>query len=697
MNSRPASRVVLVLSSCFALLIFLSASATSPPLFQQSAKLLAGDGATRHDFGLSLALEGNTAAIGAPGWNNEVGSYTGAVYLFNLVGQQWTQAQRLQATDRAAFTAFGSAVALDGDTLAVGALGNNQGTKLDAGAVYIFNGSGQNWSESVKLSPADLVEYNLFGASVDLAGNTLLAGAWKSDGGTNEAAYVFTRTGNTWTQQGKLSAPEAPADINFGAAVALAGDIALVGAPGDFQRADQTGAVYVYTRDDHIWSFAEKLEPGDGEPGDNFGCAIDIDGQQAVIAACRAYEALPRPGYAYIFIREGSRWVQRARLEPDTDERPFEVDSVSIDGDQVALGSKNAFGPLMDFAGTVYLFHRVSGNNWNEVPAVQPDDIRNDAEFGRSVALSGNKLLAGAPEINDYMDDGPGAAYYFTAASQEMTVRLYLPAVMTPRQPATQLESLIAYVRDDDIFTATPIGTRLTNLTRTAEPETEPAWSPDGRQLVFVRWPAAELVVMDADGSNQRVIPTPGVEYISSPAWSPQGDAIAFHADKADDYAYDQDIFIIGVDGSGLTRLTDWPSAQVEPSWAPDGNRLVFASYWPNDNYDLLILNADGTGMNVLAKTEPYERSPDFSPDGLTIVMQVHTIPSADGLLATIPAGGGQGSLLMRAGLGPKWAPDGYQFVFTGTGGGIFRMNDDGTGWAPIDIHSQARSPDWRP
>ncbi|MFO7663399.1 MAG: hypothetical protein R6X18_12510, partial [Chloroflexota bacterium] len=118
---------------------------------------------------------------------------------------------------------------------------------------------------------------------------------------------------------------------------------------------------------------------------------------------------------------------------------------------------------------------------------------------------------------------------------------------------------------------------------------------------------------------------------------------------------------------------------------------------WPNDNYDLLILNADGTGMNVLAKTEPYERSPDFSPDGSTIVMQVHTIPSADGLLATIPAGGGQGSLLMRAGLGPKWAPDGYQFVFTGTGGGIFRMNDDGTGWAPIDIHSQARSPDWRP
>lgn len=432
MNTRFVTRGIFLLALGFILATVLSISAASPPIFQQAAKLGPSDGGPRHDFGQSLALEGNTAVIAAPGWNIEVGNYTGAVYLFSLVGQQWTETQRLQATDRAAGSAFGSAVALDGNTIAVGALGNNQGTKIDAGAVYIFSGTGQGWSEQVKLSPEDLVADNLFGASVALSGNTLLGGAWNAAGDANEAAYVFSRTGNTWTQEGKLAAPDDPGDINFGAAVALAGDIALVGAPGDFQRADQTGAVYVYTRDDDTWSFAEKLEPDDGEPGDNFGCAIDIDGQQAVIAACRAYEALPRPGYAYIFIREGSRWVQRARLEPDTDERPFAVDSVSIDGDQVALGSTLAFGPLLDFAGTVYLFHRVSGNNWTEVPAVQPDDIRDDAEFGRSVALSGNKLFAGAPEINDYMDDGPGAVYYFSAGTQETTVRLYLPVVMTP-------------------------------------------------------------------------------------------------------------------------------------------------------------------------------------------------------------------------------------------------------------------------
>jgi hypothetical protein len=432
MKSRFVLRGGLFLLSSFTLLIFLSASAVSPPVFRQSAKLLAADGAARHDFGQSLALEGNMAVIGAPGWNSEVGNYTGAAYIFSLVGGHWTETQRLQASDRAAGSAFGAAVALDGDIVAVGALGNDQGTKIDAGAVYLYSGAGPNWSETIKLSPDELVENNLFGASVALSGKTLLAGAWNADGSANEAAYVFTRTGNTWTQQDKLTAPDDPGEINFGAAVALAGDIALVGAPGDFQRAEQTGAVYVYTRDDDTWSFAEKLEPDDGEPGDNFGCAIDIDGQQAVIAACRAYEALPRPGYAYIFIREGSRWVQRARLEPDTDERPFAVDSVSIDGDQVALGSTLAFGPLMDFAGTVYLFHRVSGNKWTEVPAVQPDDICDDAEFGWSVALSGNKLFAGAPEINDYLDDGPGAVYYFAAASQEPTVRLYLPVVMTP-------------------------------------------------------------------------------------------------------------------------------------------------------------------------------------------------------------------------------------------------------------------------
>lgn len=695
--TRLVARALFVLFAGLILSMFLTTASAGPPLLTQTAKLRSGDGGPRHDFGQSLALEGNTAVVAAPGWNSEVGNYTGAVYLISLVGQQWTETQRLQATDRAAGSAFGSAVALDGQTVAVGALGNNQGAKIDAGAVYIFSGTGQGWSEQVKLSPEDLVADNFFGASVALSGNTLLAGAWNGAGEANEAAYVFSRTGNTWTQQGKLTAPDDPGDINFGAAVALAGDIALVGAPGDFQRADQTGAVYVYTREDDTWCFVEKLEPDDGEPGDNFGCAIDIDGQQAVIAACRAYEAIPRPGYAYIFTREGNRWGQQARLEPDSDERAFEVNSVSIDGDQVVLGSTLAFGPQLDFAGVAYLFHRVSGNNWTEVQALQPDDIQDNDEFGRSVALSGNKLFVGAPQINDYIETDPGAVYYFAPGTPPTTYRLYLPAVLTPRQPAPQLEPLIAYVRDDDIFTATPTGTRLTNLTRTSERETDPAWSPDGRQLVFVRWPADELVVMDADGSNQRVIPTPDIEYIGSPAWSPRGDAIAFSADKADDDAFNPDIFIIDVNGSGLTRLTDWPSDQVDPGWSPDGNRLVFASYWPNDNYDLVVLNTDGTGMKVLAKTEAYERSPDFSLDGSTIVLQVHTIPSADGLLATMRADGGQAPLLMRAGLHPRWAPDGTQFAFTGTGGGIFRLNADGTGWAPIDIHSQARSPDWRP
>jgi Tol biopolymer transport system component len=108
-------------------------------------------------------------------------------------------------------------------------------------------------------------------------------------------------------------------------------------------------------------------------------------------------------------------------------------------------------------------------------------------------------------------------------------------------------------------------------------------------------------------------------------------------------------------------------------------------------------MDVDGTGMKVLAKTEPYERSPDLSSDGSTIVMQVHTIPSAVGVVATMPAGGGQASLLTRGGLHPRWAPDGKQIDSTGNGGGIFRMNADGTGRAPIDIHSQARLPDWRP
>jgi hypothetical protein len=201
----------------------------------QRGVLLAPDGAEGDDFGAAVALVGNTALVGAP--NASVGGapLQGAAYVFTLEGPYWTFQAKLTAADGDKLDAFGYAVGLNGTTAVIGTPGKEAVFGSDnQGAVYVFNGSGNSWSQQAILRAADGVEGDLFGYSVSLENNNVLVGSPGADiyGIENRGtAYLFVQDGDGWRQQTKLTAGNGAENDVFGVAVALGGTTVLVGTP----------------------------------------------------------------------------------------------------------------------------------------------------------------------------------------------------------------------------------------------------------------------------------------------------------------------------------------------------------------------------------------------------------------------------------------------------------------------------------
>jgi hypothetical protein len=212
--------------------------------FTQQQKLVANDGAASDYFSESgVALDGDTLVVGARNYDDN-GSNSGSVYVFVRSGTTWTQQQKLVANDGASSDWFGNSVALDGDTLVVGAYGDDDNGSI-SGSVYVFVRSGTTWSQQQKLVANDGVASGKFGDSVALNGDTLVVGASGDDdkGDMSGSAYIYVRSGTTWSQQQKLVASDGVAGDSFGVFVALDGDTAVVGAYGDD---GYKGSVYVF-------------------------------------------------------------------------------------------------------------------------------------------------------------------------------------------------------------------------------------------------------------------------------------------------------------------------------------------------------------------------------------------------------------------------------------------------------------------
>ena len=250
--------------------------------------LAAGDGAPGDQFGFSVALSGDTALVGAFVDDTPAGAGAGSVYVFTRSGMAWLLQAKLTAGDGAANDRFGVSVALSGDTALVGAPGDDTPAGANAGSAYVFTRSGTLWSQQQRLNADDGAANDGFGSSVALSGDTALMGAPfdnTSAGADAGSAYVFTRSGSLWSQQQRLEAGDGAADAEFGSSVALSGDTALVGALfDDTSTGADTGSAYVFVRG-AIWFQQAKLTAGDGAVNDQFGYSVALSGDTALIGA----------------------------------------------------------------------------------------------------------------------------------------------------------------------------------------------------------------------------------------------------------------------------------------------------------------------------------------------------------------------------------------------------------------------------
>ncbi len=275
----------------------------SDDIWSQQAKITGADTAEGDAFGQSNALSGDTLVIGAP-HDDDKGDSSGSVYVFTRTGTVWRQQAKLTPVDGVEGDVFGIDVALSGDTILVGA-DLHDAKALNAGAAYVYTRSESGWRLQEKLTAADGAETDIFGVRVALSGDTALISARRDDddlmGVDAGSAYVFVRTGITWRQQAKLTAPDGAADDRFGRSVALAGDTAVIGAMFQDDKGDNAGSAYIFTRAGDIWSHQTKLTATDGATDDVFGWSAALFGSTALIGATRNDDKGTESGSAYIF------------------------------------------------------------------------------------------------------------------------------------------------------------------------------------------------------------------------------------------------------------------------------------------------------------------------------------------------------------------------------------------------------------
>lgn len=491
-----------------------AAQTPSPSGWSETAYVKAANAGEGDQFGHAVALsgDGNTLAVGAPMENGSAGINSnpaddseddaGAVYVYVRRGSDWVQEAYIKASNAESLDQFGNAVALsaDGGTLAVAAYfedgdaagtngGQSDNSVPQSGAVYVFVRNGTAWSQQAYLKASNAGEPDdgdTFGFTLDLSadGNYLAVGAPSEDSASNEingdeadnsaigagAAYVFARSGGTWSQQAYVKAANAHGGMLFGYSIGLDSDGSTLAVGAYDERGCSnmvngpyemmcggTGAAFVFTRDGTTWSQEAYLKAREQDRGDSLGgwLAISDDGRAVAVGAhdedslTTGVNAVQSghsgrvgsdddnsSGAAYVFAQAGADWSQQASFKASNTGRQDWFGSrfaISGDGDALAVASPNEDSAATGLdgnqdddsavaAGAVYVFTR-SGTEWRHQVYVKGSNTEAFDEFGSSVALSadGRTMAIGArfedsagsdPADNSLID--AGAVYVFT-------------------------------------------------------------------------------------------------------------------------------------------------------------------------------------------------------------------------------------------------------------------------------------------
>ena len=420
---------------------------------------------------------------------------------FPLTIDPVVQQAYLKASNTDASDLFGVSVAVSGDTIVVGAHGEDSNAKgvngnqidnslFNAGAAYVFVRSGMNWSQQAYLKASNPDASDGFGISVAVSGDTVVVGAYgessnatgvngnQSDNSkvASGAAYVFVRSGTTWSQQAYLKASNTDADDDFGLSVAVSGDTIVVAAVYEDSNATGvngsqsdnsapvSGAAYVFSRNGTTWSQEAYLKASNTGGGDWFGYSVGVSGDTVVVGAAReasnatgvngnqSDNSASFAGAAYVFERTGTSWSQQAYLKAsNTDVGDIFGSSVAISGETAVVGAagedSNAVGVNGNQSsnsalesGAAYVFVR-SGVNWSQQAYLKASNTDADDQFG-SVAVSGDTVVVGvafedsdAVGVNGDQNDNSmayaGAAYVYCRSGTSWMQQAYLKASNT--------------------------------------------------------------------------------------------------------------------------------------------------------------------------------------------------------------------------------------------------------------------------
>lgn len=380
---------------------------TIDPLIRtEQVKLVASQGG--EGFGWSVSLSGDTALVGS--YRDRIGENQtqGSAYIFVRDGSTWSKQAKLVAPDGAESELFGYSVSLEGDTAFVGSPYSDIAPNKNQGSVYVFTRSGTAWTQQAKLTASDGETDDKFGIVVSHSENRALVGTSPTDiNGYVEAGavYVFVRNGTAWTQEAKLVASDGTTSDVFGAALSLSSDTALVGAfRSDIGANVDQGSVYVYLNDGFSWNQQAKLVADDGTANDQFGGAVALSGDTALVGA---FGGNDHQGSAHVFVRNGTTWSRQTRLTSDDSSGTDRFGaSVAVSGDTAVVGAFTDTIGQNVFQGSAYLFAR-NGTTWTQEAKLFAADGTEFDLFGHAVSVSGNEVLVGA-------EDGKGAAYVFT-------------------------------------------------------------------------------------------------------------------------------------------------------------------------------------------------------------------------------------------------------------------------------------------
>ena len=389
--------------------------------------------------------------------NNTMES-AGAVYIFEMNNGVWMESAKLVASDRGADDRFGSRVSLDGDRIIIGAFQEDEdvfggATLTDAGSAYIFDLVGNVWTETAKLVASDRAVGSRFGFDVDLNGEKALIGAYQN--ATNEsgglplpgsgAVYAFELIGGVWVETQKIVASDRSGSYLFGYSLSMNENTAVIGSYRNAYDAlglnpmSESGAAYVFEHVGGVWLETEKLVASDRWNGDWFGFNVSISDKIVIGAPKEDHGAsggntANNAGSVYVFELDGGVWTETAKLtSSDREENDEFGRSTAISGNTLIVGAQFEDEDLFGgnnaaSSGSAYVYELVGGS-WTEISKLVASDRGADDRFGSSVDISGNKVIIGAvfsddDELNSNFLNDAGSIYVFNTCYNDPPIFL---------------------------------------------------------------------------------------------------------------------------------------------------------------------------------------------------------------------------------------------------------------------------------